>query len=205
MSISGNYRELFEMANRGGLTELTKICFSFTALAVQCYTAIASDERLFQKFLCFGNQRSAFISGVRAMTNSTSVFCDLLNIKCSFQYSNFDLIIQGVFNCCAKNSLKRINSRQCLKNHQKRCCALFKNFPPNLPNKFIFSIFVIVSVQNFVLTSHLRLILCLTNKFKFMLIWAVWKHVQMNSFVMYKKNFFFVPTLVHPKTKWAIP
>lgn len=120
MSISGNYRELFEMANRGGLTEPTEICFSITALAVQCYTAIASDERLFQKFLCFGNQRSAFISGVRAMANSTSVFCDLLNIKCSVQHSNFDLIVQGVFNCCAKNSLKRINSRPMLKEPPKK-------------------------------------------------------------------------------------
>ena len=118
--ICGNYKELFEMANRGGLTEPTEVCFTITALAVQCYTRVASDETQFKKFLCVGNQRSAFISGVRAMANSTAMFRELLNVKCSADHSNFDLILQGAFNCCAKNSLKRINSRPMLQEPPKK-------------------------------------------------------------------------------------
>ena len=39
-----DYKRLFENANRGGLSEPSKLCFAATALAVQCYTALMCDD-----------------------------------------------------------------------------------------------------------------------------------------------------------------
>ena len=49
ISVPDNYKELSEMAD-SGLTEPTKVCFTITALAVQCFIEVASDEVQFYKF-----------------------------------------------------------------------------------------------------------------------------------------------------------
>ena len=44
ISVPNDNKELFKMADRGGLTKPTEVCFAIMALAMQCYTKVASDE-----------------------------------------------------------------------------------------------------------------------------------------------------------------
>ena len=41
----------------------------------------------------------------------SEILHSLFHIQCSAKHPNFQLILQSVFNCCAKNQLKRINSQ----------------------------------------------------------------------------------------------
>ena len=98
-------KELFGMANRVGLSEPTELCFAITALAVQCYAAI-----MMRRLLTCGNQRQVFMSAVCKMSCSMKIISNLVHVKCPYCHKNFYLILHGVFNCCAKNQLKRMNS-----------------------------------------------------------------------------------------------
>ena len=62
------------------------------------------------------------------MANTTSAFCNLVSLKCLANHTNFDLIVQGVFNCCVKNYLKYINSHPMLGEPLKKAVISKKNF-----------------------------------------------------------------------------
>ena len=57
-------RKLFDIANRGGLSMPTEICFTVTSLAVQCYNAIEADESIKKRLLAMNNQRAGFLHAV---------------------------------------------------------------------------------------------------------------------------------------------
>jgi len=105
------HRSVFEMANRGGLSTPSEICFTITALTAQYYTVITRDEAKLHKLLTQPNQRKVFVKATSvAISSSASLQC-LLNVKCASNHQNFELIVQTAFNCFAKNQLKRLNSR----------------------------------------------------------------------------------------------
>ena len=107
---SQNHANLFEIADRGGLSVPSEFCFAVTVLAVQCYAAIIANQEAKSKMMTVSNQRSAFISAVTTFVKQSCDFQDLPNNICSEGHSNFKLILQTVFNCFAKNELKRLNA-----------------------------------------------------------------------------------------------
>ena len=82
------------MANRGGLSTPSELCFSITALAAQYYTVIAANEPKLHKLYAQPNQRSTFVKAASvAVSSSDSLKC-LMNVKCSSGHDNFNLILQ---------------------------------------------------------------------------------------------------------------
>ena len=109
--MSPEYKALFELADRKGLSAPSEYCFAITAFAVQCYTTITLDDSIMHKLLMCSNQRNAFVNAVTKSVQSSEILHSLFHIQCSAKHTNFQLILQSVFNCCAKNQLKRINCR----------------------------------------------------------------------------------------------
>ena len=107
---SEDHSKLFEMADRGGLAVPSEYCFAVTTLAVQCYTAILADEAAKTKMMTVANQRSVFVTSVKRLVAESSHYCGMLHNKCLRDHCNFELILQIVFNCFAKNELKRLNA-----------------------------------------------------------------------------------------------
>ena len=114
LDIPEKHKELFEMANRGGLSEPTELSFAITAIAMQCYTTVASDVSALNKLFQCTNQRQAFVNAMRKMAQSKPAISKLLNVKCSRGHAAFNAIVCSIFNCCAKNELKRLNSKPML-------------------------------------------------------------------------------------------
>ena len=106
------HKKLFEVANRGGLSVPTEICFATTALAVQCYTVLAADESIKARLFKASNQRSVFIHAVLQVAEQSSLFTSITSVKCSAGHCNFTWIVESALNCFAKNELKRINDRK---------------------------------------------------------------------------------------------
>ena len=113
-NVPEEHRELFEMADRGGLSEPTEFCYAVTTLAVQCYTAISENDEIMKKLLRCSNQQRVFMSAVRKFLCSVNALSNLAYIKCNQNHENLNLILQKTYNCCAKNQLKRMNSRPML-------------------------------------------------------------------------------------------
>jgi len=55
------HAQLFEIADRGGLSAPTQPCFAIT---VQLYSSLVSNEHVKKEFLTLSNQRSAFTTAV---------------------------------------------------------------------------------------------------------------------------------------------
>ena len=54
--VPGEHQKLYDIANRGGLSMPTEICFTVTSLAVQCYNTIEADESVRKRLLAMNNQ-----------------------------------------------------------------------------------------------------------------------------------------------------
>ena len=105
------YKSLFEMANRRGLSAPSEYCFTITNLATQYYSTIAADEEKLHQLYALPNQRSAFVTAVTVAVAALPAMHCLSEVKCFADHLNFDLILQTAFNCFSKNLLKRFNSR----------------------------------------------------------------------------------------------
>ena len=110
VEMSPEYKALFELVDCGGLSTPSEHCFAITAFAVQCYTIIAMDDIIIHRVLKCSNQRNTFVNAVTKSVQSSEILHCLFHIQCSAKHTNFQLILQSVFNCCAKNQLKRINN-----------------------------------------------------------------------------------------------
>ena len=108
--IPDEYKALFDDANRGGLSAPTELCFATTALAVQAYNAISTDDETKMKLLTGNEHRAVFAKALHRLASSTSAA--VLNQQCSQQHENFDSVVQAAFNCFAKNELKRLNCKK---------------------------------------------------------------------------------------------
>ena len=107
------HEKLFEIANRGGLSEPSTFCFAVTIITMQYFTAVASNREDLKKLLSLNNPRAVFAKALSAVVKSRAS-CNLTNVKCSLNHSNFNLIVHSAFNCFAKNQLQRLNSRPSL-------------------------------------------------------------------------------------------
>ena len=114
--IPEKHKELVQTADRGGLSQPTELCFGITALAVMAYTSVVSEKEMLQKLFCNSNQARVFLFAFRKMveTSLSQKLAHLLNIECAENHDAFNAIFICVFNCCAKNELKRLNSRPLL-------------------------------------------------------------------------------------------
>ena len=113
------HEKLFEMANRGGLSEPSTFCFAVTIVAMQYFTAVASNCEDLKKLLSLNNPRAVFAKASFAVVKSCTS-CDLTYVKCSLHHLNFNLIVHAAFSCFAKNQLQRLNSRPSLDDPPQR-------------------------------------------------------------------------------------
>ena len=110
-SIPDKYKTVLQVADRGGLSEPSELCFMVTTLAVQYFSAISANSDIMKKLMCCQNQREVFVNAVRQVAESSAILGGLLFVECDASHNNFDLITQTAFNCFAKNELKRMNSK----------------------------------------------------------------------------------------------
>ena len=87
------HEKLFEMANRGGLSEPSTFCFATTIVAMQYFPAVASNCEDLKKLLSLNSPCAVFAKASSAVVKSRT-FCDLTNVKCSLNqgFSNFFLL-----------------------------------------------------------------------------------------------------------------
>ena len=100
--------DFFQAANRGGLSVPTDHCFGVCCFAVQLHNCILANESARSKLLSAKNQKAAFIFAVTKFAES-KMYVVLAEQTCVQGHNNFALILQTIFNCFAKNELKRIN------------------------------------------------------------------------------------------------
>ena len=62
------------MANQGGLCVPTKICFTVTVLAVQCYIVLQADETIKARLFKTSNQRDVFVHSVKQVAEQSCLF-----------------------------------------------------------------------------------------------------------------------------------
>ena len=101
--------DLIQAANCGGLSVPTEYCFGVCCVAVQLQNCILANELARSKQLLWAkNQRPAFIFAATKFAESNT-YVVLAVQTCAQGHNNFVLILQTIFNCFAKNQLKRIN------------------------------------------------------------------------------------------------
>ena len=94
-SLFEDHQKLFKMANRGGLVEPSAFCFQTTVFAMQFCNALASNAKNMKKLLTSNNPRAVFTNVSTAVANA-STSCDLTDIKCSSDHTNFKFIVRTV-------------------------------------------------------------------------------------------------------------
>ena len=70
-------------------------CFATTVFAMQFFNALASNAKNMKRLLTLNNARAVFTNASTAVANA-SRFCDLTDIKCSSDYTNFKFIVRTV-------------------------------------------------------------------------------------------------------------
>ena len=103
------HEKLFEMDNRGGLSEPSTFRFAVAIVAMQCFPAVAFNCEDLKKLLSLNNRRAVFAKASSTVVKSRTS-CDSTNVKCNLNHLNFNLIVHTAFNCFAKNQLQRLNS-----------------------------------------------------------------------------------------------
>lgn len=107
ITLSDDFRQIFEMANRGGLSSPSEFCFVVTAFAVLHYNFLISDTILRTRFLTSSNPRCLFVSALVTLAEKS---CFSFSQTCDRGHSPFPRILELAFNCFAKNELKRLNA-----------------------------------------------------------------------------------------------
>ena len=94
-SLFEEHQNLFKTANRGGLVEPSAFCFATTVFAMQFFNALASNTKNMKRLLILNNPRAVFTNASTAVTK-TSTSCDLTDIKCRSDHTNFKFIVRTV-------------------------------------------------------------------------------------------------------------
>ena len=96
--------------NKRGLSAQKQYCFAICALGVQIYSKLHSNDSIRKQFFCLNNQQVAFVSVLTEVVKQNADQHEfLLNQTCNEGHCNFKAILQSLFNCFAKNELKRVN------------------------------------------------------------------------------------------------
>ena len=102
-------KDIFEVANRGGLSAPSEYHFVLTTLATK-YTAVGNKRSIIMlEFMKQGNQQQLFIKAVCEVIRVCYMFQCLLTANCANQHFNCETILKSVFICFVKNELKRLN------------------------------------------------------------------------------------------------
>ena len=103
-----DYMKLFDDADHRSLAVPMEFYFALTAIAVQGYNAISSDDTIKERLLSSSNQRLIFVfSMLKVIALSDYRFVEPKMYK---NHCNFDFTLQTAYNCFAKNELKKLNS-----------------------------------------------------------------------------------------------
>ena len=94
-SLFEEHQKLFKMADRDGLVEPSTFCFATTVFAVQFFNASATNAKNMKRLLTLNNPSAAFTNASIAVANA-STSCDLTDIKCSSDHTNFKFIVRTV-------------------------------------------------------------------------------------------------------------
>lgn len=105
--MSQEFRLLFELADRGGLSAPTEFCFTATSFSVVHYNFLISDDLRRKTFLTSVNPRKLFVNALLEKSHATSC---LTSPTCQSGHACFHKILELSFNCFAKNELKRLNT-----------------------------------------------------------------------------------------------
>ena len=73
------HEKLFEIANRGGLSEPSTFCFAVTIVAMQYFTAVTSNCEDLKKLLSLNDSRAVF---AKASSGSSEITYILRFNKC---------------------------------------------------------------------------------------------------------------------------
>ena len=94
-SLFEEHQKLFKMVNRGGLAEPSSFCFATTVIVMQFFNALASYAKNVKRLLTLNNSRAVFTNASTAIANA-STSCDLTDVKCSSDHTNFKFIVWTV-------------------------------------------------------------------------------------------------------------
>ena len=107
--IPGEHKDIFETASRGGLSA-PEYCFAHTIVETKYYTAMINNRfTTMLRFMKQGSQQQLFVKTVCQVICASHMFQCLLTANCTNQHFNCKAILKSVFNCFAKNKLKRLN------------------------------------------------------------------------------------------------
>ena len=70
-------------------------CFATTVFAMQFFNALASNAKNMKRLLTLNNARAVFTNASTAVANASRI-CDLTDIKCSSDHTNFKFIVRTV-------------------------------------------------------------------------------------------------------------
>ena len=98
------------MANRGGLVQPSDLCFLISAFGYLAYNVIC--EHVKSRFLLEKHHRIAFVKAVSEFVKHTS--CDDIRVSMRYhsEHSVIEPILTRMYNCLAKNELKRMNAKE---------------------------------------------------------------------------------------------
>jgi hypothetical protein len=98
-------KRLLDMANRGGLSEPTDATFAIACVTFLCYDYIRNNSQ----FLQLLKHRTTFVKAVQQRCESEDA--NFADFKCNATATHrlFSKIVFHMFNCFAKNLLKRLN------------------------------------------------------------------------------------------------
>ena len=94
---------------------------------MQFFNALASNAKNMKRLLTLNNARAVFTNVFTAVANA-SRFCDLTDIKCSLDHTNFKFIVRTVLITFAKNQLKKLNSCPTIENPQEKRLGKISKF-----------------------------------------------------------------------------
>ncbi len=102
-------RQLLDMADRGGLVAPTEFTFSLCIFAYLLYKQITANEELEQQFLTSSHHCNVYLEIVKHFAVQQNEFFVLA--KCSKDHLFFVSVVRKLFNCIAKNVMRKVNSR----------------------------------------------------------------------------------------------
>ena len=100
------------MANRGGLSSPSENTFAVATLGAKFYRAMMNGPpTVMEEFHKRKNHKQVFVDSVHETVRSNDMLQCLLSTSCNQLHCNFKLILNIIFNCFAKNELKRMNAQ----------------------------------------------------------------------------------------------
>ena len=108
--IPSGSKQLFEMANRGGLAQPSDLCFLISAFGYLAYNVVCEHDK--SRFLLEKHHRLIFVKAVSDFVKRTSSDDICVSMRCVSEHSVIEPVLTRMYNCLAKNELKRMNAKE---------------------------------------------------------------------------------------------